>query len=69
VSRFKKAVFMLVAAVMLLAAGVPASAETVAGKQRAEISAESIRKPMTALPSWWRSMWAKFKSRYAMAAN
>jgi hypothetical protein len=70
VSRYKKTVFMLVAAVMLLAAGTSVNAETVAAKQRRERGdVVVVRKHTSALPSWWRIVWAGLKSRYAMAAN
>lgn len=59
---------VLVAAVMLLAAGTPAGAETVAGKARVEMGTEVVRKT-SVLPMWWRWMTMKIKSRYAMAAN
>ena len=69
-SRYKKTVFMLIAAVMLLAAGTSVSAETVAAKHRREMGGEVVRKQQTSvLPIWWRIMWAGLKSRYAMAAN
>jgi hypothetical protein len=66
VSRFKTTVLVLFAAVLMLAAGTPAGAETVAGKARAEMGQEVAKKPV--VPSWWR--WIRLKlSRYAMAAN
>lgn len=68
-SRYNKTVFILMAAMMLLAAAAPAGAETYAAKARREVGAEVVRKQTSVLPTWWRSFMTKLKSRYAMAAN
>jgi hypothetical protein len=68
VSRYKTTVMVLVAAMMMLAAGTPASAKTAAGQARTDASTEVVRK-QTVLPKWLHWITMKLKSRYAMAAN
>ena len=64
-SRFKTIIrIALVASVMLFAAGVPASARTVAERTQAEITKQEQHR----LPTFWHWMLKKL-SRYAMAAN
>jgi hypothetical protein len=68
VSRYKTTVMVLVAAMMMLAAGTPVSARTAVERTRIETGTEVVRK-QSVMPKWLTWITMKIKTRYAMAAN